>query len=273
MKTAKMMTIKEDNALSDAGLNADPTLVVGLGLTGLSCVRFLVGRGVPVAVTDSRVNPPCVDALQKEFKEVTCSVGGFDPELFEWAKNLIVSPGVSIDEPMIIAARDRGAKIIGDIELFARCIQAPVAAITGSNGKSTVTVLLSEMAKRAGKNVLVGGNIGTPALDLLLRSAPDFYVLELSSFQLETTESLNAAVSVVLNVSPDHMDRYRDLEHYVRAKQRVYGLRDGLQEGAVKKGGMMVVNRDDATVMSMVEKGREYKSFGLGYKKEHRYSC
>ena len=246
------------------GLNAEPTLVIGLGKTGLSCVRFLLANGVPVAVTDSRINPPCLEDFQKEFKDVECSVGGFNDSLFAWAKHLIVSPGVAIDEPMIITARERGVEIIGDVELFARVVKEPVVAITGSNGKSTVTMLVSEMAKRAGKNVLMGGNIGTPVLDLLSEPAPDLYVLELSSFQLETTASLNAAVSVVLNVSPDHMDRYRDLEHYASSKRRIYGLQDGLQKSVGGNGhGVMVVNRDDATVMSMLEKERDFVSFGL----------
>jgi UDP-N-acetylmuramoylalanine--D-glutamate ligase len=265
MNTAQMMTMKEtNNAVPGVGLNAEPTLVVGLGKTGLSCVRFLVANGVPVAVTDSRANPPCLDEFQKEFKDVSCSVGGFENSLFEWAKHLVVSPGVPVDEPVIQAARKRGVEIIGDVELFARVAKAPVAAITGSNGKSTVTMLVSEMAKSAGKDVLVGGNIGTPVLDLLLQPAPDLYVLELSSFQLEITESLDAVVSVVLNISPDHMDRYRDIDHYASSKQRIYRLQQGLQKGVNSSGhGMMIVNRDDATVMSMVEKEREYYSFGL----------
>ncbi len=268
-----MMTMENKNNFGlSSELNSEPTLVIGLGKTGLSCVRFLVANGVPVAVTDSRVNPPCLDEFRNEFGKgldpVACSVGGFDGELFEWAKHLVVSPGVAINEPMINVAREHGAEIIGDVELFARCVKAPVVAITGSNGKSTVTMLVSEMAKSAGKNVLVGGNIGTPVLDLLSESTPDIYVLELSSFQLETTASLDAAVSVVLNVSPDHMDRYRDLEHYSSSKQRIYGVRDGLidglQEGVDDGGhGMMVVNRDDAIVMNMLEKNRDFVSFGL----------
>jgi UDP-N-acetylmuramoylalanine--D-glutamate ligase len=253
MNTAYMMATESN---INFGLNVEPTLVVGLGKTGMSCVRFLVANGVPVAVTDSRVNPPCLDEFQKEFEGVQCVVGGFDDILFEWAKHLVVSPGVAIDEPMIIAARERGVEIIGDIELFARCVKSPVMAITGSNGKSTVTMLVAEMAKSAGKNILMGGNIGTPVLDLLLEPAPDLYVLELSSFQLETTESLDAAVSVVLNVSPDHMDRYRDFEHYASCKQRVFGIDGGGH-------GMMVVNRDDKTVMTMLEKGRDFVLFGL----------
>jgi len=262
MNTAQIMTIEEDTfskqrAGLSASLNFEPTLVVGLGKTGLSCVRFLVAYGVPVAVTDSRVNPPCLDEFQKEFEDVECSVGGFNDSLFAWAKHLIVSPGVAINEPIIVAARERGIEVIGDVELFAREVMNPVVAITGSNGKSTVTMLVAEMAKSASKKVLVGGNIGTPVLDLLLEPAPDLYVLELSSFQLETTESLNAAVSVVLNISPDHMDRYRGLQHYAGSKQRVFGVDGGGH-------GVMVVNRDDATVMSMVDKKRECISFGLG---------
>lgn len=256
---------EKNNSGLITGLSPEPTLVVGLGKTGLSCVRFLVADGVPVAVTDSRDKPPCLDEFQNEFRgkleKISCAVGGFDASLFEWAQRLIVSPGVAIDEPMIKAARERGAEVIGDVELFARFAKAPVVAITGSNGKSTVTMLVSEMAKNAGKNVLVGGNIGTPVLDLLLAQTPDLYVVELSSFQLETTVSLNPAASVVLNVSPDHMDRYRDLEHYVHTKQRIYSGKDNV----------MVVNRDDATVMSMVDEGREVVSFGLGEPSKNNY--
>ncbi len=271
---------EKDNSLLSAGLNSEPTLVVGLGKTGLSCVRFLVANGVPVAVTDSRVNPPCLEEFQKEFgknvEQILCSVGGFENNLFEWAKHLIVSPGVAIDEPMIKAASERGVEIIGDVELFARVVTAPVVAITGSNGKSTVTMLVSEMAKCAGKNVLVGGNIGTPVLDLLSESAPDLYVLELSSFQLETTASLDAIVSVVLNVSPDHMDRYRDLDHYASSKQRIYGVGSGVKDGLQKSDnggghGVMIVNRDDATVMSMIKKERKCNSFGLDEPTENNF--
>ena len=153
---------------------------------------------------------------------------------FARAGQLVVSPGVSVDEPPIAAAAARGVPVIGDIELFARMARAPVIAITGSNGKSTVTMLVSAMAQHAGRDVRTGGNIGTPALDLLQDVEPDLYVLELSSFQLETTHSLRAAASVVLNVSADHMDRYAHLDDYRRAKQTVY-------HGA----GVQVVNADD----------------------------
>lgn len=242
-------------------IGVEPTLVVGLGKTGLSCVRFLIANGIPVAVTDSRDNPPGLELLCDEFGQVEYSVGGFDNNLFKWARRLLVSPGVSVNEPLIVDARERGVEVVGDVELFARLAKAPIVAITGSNGKSTVTALVAEMVKGAGKNVLMGGNIGTPVLDLLLEPVPDVYVLELSSFQLETTTSLDPAVAVVLNVSPDHMDRYPDVESYADAKQRIYGL-DGFDHG------VMVVNRDDDIVMAMIQAGREYVSFGLGEAKE-----
>lgn len=258
---ARMMVMEDNNTV---GLDAVPTLVVGLGKTGLSCVRFLVANGVPVAVTDSREKPPALDDLRKEFGQVEFSVGGFNTRLFEWADRLVVSPGVAIDNPLFIAARDRGADIIGDVEIFARLAQAPIVAITGSNGKSTVTTLIAEMIRTAGKAVLMGGNIGTPVLDLLEQPVPDFYVLELSSFQLETTRSLDAAVAVVLNVSPDHMDRYHDLAHYADSKQRIYGVVGGGH-------GVMVVNRDDSIVMSMQDQKRKTVSFGLDEAKEQNF--
>lgn len=229
------------------------TLVVGLGLTGLSVLRFLRARGVPVAVTDSRANPPGREALAADFADVPAALGGFDAEWFAQAHTLIVSPGVPVSEPLIEAARARGAEIIGDIELFARHAHAPVVAITGSNGKSTVTALLGEMASDAGRAVRVGGNIGRPALDLLADGEPDLYVLELSSFQLETTRSLDAAVAVVLNITPDHMDRYPSMSAYAASKQRVYQGR-----------GVMVVNCDEPQVVAMQEPGRPTVGFSLG---------
>ncbi len=229
------------------------TLVVGLGVTGLSVLRFLRARGVSVAVTDSRVNPPGRDELARDFADVPTALGGFDAAWFTHARQLIVSPGVAVSEPLIEAAHVRGAEIIGDIELFARHARAPVVAITGSNGKSTVTTLLGEMAADAGRAVRVGGNIGRPALDLLSDSEPDFYILELSSFQLETTHSLDAAVAVVLNISPDHMDRYPSVSAYAASKQRVY-----------HGHGAMVVNCDDPTVVAMQVPGRKTVGFTLG---------
>lgn len=197
-------------------------VVVGLGKTGLSCVRYLVAQGFSVAVMDSRAQPPGLDELQRDFPDIPLVAGEFSAELCLQAERLIVSPGVSLREPAIAAAIEQGIPAIGDIELFVLAAKAPIVAITGSNGKSTVTTLVGEMAKTAQWQVGVGGNLGTPALELLSDVEPDLYVLELSSFQLETTYSLHAAAAVILNLSEDHMDRYDGLDDYFRAKLRIY---------------------------------------------------
>jgi len=226
------------HAIQNEGLAAK-TLIVGLGATGLSCARFLASQGVQVAVADSRNEPPGLDALNAEYPDIAIFLGPFDDRLFDSAERLVVSPGVPVSTPQIAAARQRGVPIMGDIELFVHTAEAPVVAITGSNGKSTVTTLLGEMARANGVRVAVGGNLGTPALDLL-DDAVELYVLELSSFQLETTQSLQAAVATVLNVSPDHMDRYADIETYAAAKGHV-------MQGA----GVGVYNADDPIVAAM----------------------
>ncbi|MCB1824264.1 MAG: UDP-N-acetylmuramoyl-L-alanine--D-glutamate ligase [Candidatus Competibacteraceae bacterium] len=246
---------------------AGTTLVVGLGKSGLSAVRALKALGATVAVTDSRVDPPGLPALREAFPDVPCQLGGFAPEAFADAARLLVSPGVAVATPVIAAAAARGVPVWGDIELLARLTRAPVAAITGSNGKSTVTTLLGAMADRAGVRAAVGGNLGTPALELWLRDeagsergravqaslSPELYVLELSSFQLETTLGLNARVATVLNISPDHMDRYPTLDDYIAAKRRVF-----------HGDGVMVLNADDPVVMAMAEPGRRVLRFTLG---------
>jgi len=197
--------------------SAQRTLVVGLGETGLSVARYLSRKGLPVAIVDSRETPPGLQRLRAELPaDVALFLGGFQKEAFERAEQIVLSPGVSREEPQVAAARQRGIPVIGDIELFAKAVSAPVLAVTGSNGKSTVTSLLGAMARRAGRAVRTGGNIGTPALDLLGESEPELYVLELSSFQLEVTQSLQPLAAVVLNISPDHMDRYRDLADRIR---------------------------------------------------------
>ncbi|MCW8917806.1 MAG: UDP-N-acetylmuramoyl-L-alanine--D-glutamate ligase [Gammaproteobacteria bacterium] len=229
------------------------TLVVGLGQTGLACARFLAARGERFAAADSRANPPGLDELRCEFPDVECHCGAFDEALLRRAKRLLLSPGVAPQEPAIVAAQQAGAELLGDIELFARHADAPVVAITGSNGKSTVTTLVGEMAKAAGRVVQVGGNLGTPALALLSTTAPDLYVLELSSFQLELTSSLNAAAAVVLNISEDHLDRHGSVEHYAAIKATIY-----------RGDGAVILNRDDAQVMAMALPGRTTVSFGLG---------
>jgi UDP-N-acetylmuramoylalanine--D-glutamate ligase len=230
------------------------TLVVGLGKTGLSVARFLSRRGVPVAVVDSRETPPGLEALRSGLPaDVALFLGGFKPEAFERAEQVIVSPGVSVKEPLIAAAAARGVPVIGDVELFAQTITAPVVAITGSNGKSTVTTLVNAMAQSAGREVRMGANIGTPVLDLLGEREPDLYVLELSSFQLETTCSLRPAAAVVLNISADHMDRYADLEAYMNAKQSIY-----------RNAAVQVVNADDPLVARLACPDRPQIRYTMG---------
>ncbi len=228
------------------------TLIVGLGKTGLSCVRFLSARGLPVAVVDSRDQPPGLEVLRAELPGVALFTGGFDKAAFDAADRLIVSPGVSVRQPMIQAAVARGVELIGDIELFARHARHPIVAITGSNGKSTVTAMLAAMASACGKRAGVGGNFGTPALDLLDQDV-ELYILELSSFQLETTDSLTPVAASVLNISADHMDRYTGIDDYALAKQRIY-----------RHAGQRVFNRDDAAVMAMTVGDGQASYFTLG---------
>ncbi len=198
------------------------TLIVGLGKTGFSCVKCLVAEGVPVAVTDNREHPPYWEALKEQYPDVAVFLGGFSDDAFKMAQEIVISPGVSQALPEIQQAANLGLPILGDVELFARRCQAPVIAITGSNGKSTVTSMVNEMITAAGYKVSMGANYGTPALDLLEEEIPDYYLLELSSFQLETTTSLTPVVSVLLNLSPDHLDRYDSVEDYYLVKRRVY---------------------------------------------------
>lgn len=232
---------------------AGRTLVVGLGMTGFSCARFLHRLGLEVAVTDSRAAPPQLAAARRELPDVPLFIDGFSMDAIDHCDQVIVSPGLSLRHPCLDRAQRLGRPVFGDIELFARCADAPVIAITGSNGKSTVTALLGEMARRAGRDVRVGGNIGTPVLDLLGDGPPDLYVLELSSFQLETTFSLDALAATVLNVSPDHLDRYRDLGEYRDAKLRIFSGQ-----------GVRVVNRDDPALSAVLPDGGPRVTFGAG---------
>ncbi|MDH3901147.1 MAG: UDP-N-acetylmuramoyl-L-alanine--D-glutamate ligase [Gammaproteobacteria bacterium] len=232
--------------MEDMVANERRTLVVGLGKTGLSVARYLLHRGIPVAIVDSRAEPPGLKQLRADLPaDVALFLGGFEDAVFDRAEQIIVSPGVALTTPQLQAARERGIAITGDIELFAQVATAPVVAITGSNGKSTVTTLLNAMAQRAGVTVRTGGNIGTPALDLLGDTEPDLYVLELSSFQLETTQSLQPAAAVVLNISADHMDRYPDMEAYAAAKQAIYS-----------HAALQIVNADDPAAARLADPDR-----------------
>jgi UDP-N-acetylmuramoylalanine--D-glutamate ligase len=232
--------------------NAPNAVVVGMGRTGLSVARHLQRSGFRIAVTDSRAAPPELAGVRALGTGVVTRTGGFDARLLEGADIVVTSPGVPLDDPFFVQARARGLDIVGDIELFARAVDAPVVGITGTNGKSTVTTLLGRMAERAGVRVRVGGNLGQPALDLLGRGPTDLYVLELSSFQLDTTHSLRLKAGVVLNVSPDHMDRYATLKAYAASKARIYANSE-----------TAVVNADEPEVVRMPRAGQRVISFSL----------
>lgn len=198
-------------------------VVVGLGATGFSCARHLHRLGLPFSVIDTREAPPHLAVFRELFPEVEVALGALDAPALKTADVIVLSPGVSPWDPLITAQVARGAKVVGDIELFAQSVNAPVVGITGTNAKSTVTTLVGLMTEAAGLRTEVGGNLGMPALDLLAKSEPaDVYVLELSSFQLDTTESLKPAVACILNISPDHLDRYPSYEAYQASKHRVY---------------------------------------------------
>ncbi len=240
-------------------LHDKKSLIVGLGKTGLSCARYLSAQGVPVAITDTRERPPGLAELNQELPDIALFLGGFDEAAFDAAELLVISPGVPMSEPLIQQAIARGVPVVGDIELFAQVVNAPVAAITGSNGKSTVTTLLAMMAQDAGVRVAVGGNLGDPALSLL-NDEVELYVIELSSFQLETTASLQPKVSVVLNISPDHLDRYKSLQDYANTKSSIYEHTE-----------IAVFNRDDPVVMAMCRNEKSARFFTLNEPKDREY--
>lgn len=223
-------------------------VVAGLGISGVSAVNFLHEQGYRVAVTDSRAVPPGHDKIPTE---VQTHFGQFDQELLLQAEEIIISPGLDPKLPEIQAAIAKGIPVISEIQILRRATDKPIVAITGSNAKSTVTTLIGLMAQQAGVKVAVGGNLGRPALDLT-HDDPDVYILELSSFQLETTSHLNAAVAVVLNVSEDHLDRHGDMFGYHTAKHRIFQ--------GVKK---VVYNRDDSLTRPLVPDVTPVQSFGL----------
>ena len=235
-------------------------IVVGLGKTGLSCFRYLSNQGLSVAITDSRETPPELSKLQEEFESAPTYLGQINEEALLASDQIILSPGISLDHKSIKLSIENNIPVFGDIELFCQEAKAPIIAISGSNGKSTVTTMVAEMTRSAGLKTYVGGNIGTPALDLLDDTIPDLYVLELSSFQLETTFSLNPHASVVLNISPDHMDRYSSFHEYADAKKRIY-----------LGQGFMVVNKDEEYFHSIIDDSREIIYFTLTTPEEGNY--
>jgi UDP-N-acetylmuramoylalanine--D-glutamate ligase len=237
--------------MSTPAANTPYAVVAGLGATGLSCVRYLTARGWRLAVTDTRASPPQLAPLEGLGAGIQVRLGALDATLLDGATCVIASPGLSLELPFFLEARRRGLPIVGDIELFARAADSPVSGITGTNGKSTVTTLLGRMAQRAGVRVRVGGNLGEPALELLGQGA-ELYVLELSSFQLETTVTLACRAAAVLNVSPDHLDRYATVAAYAAAKARIYARCE-----------TAVVNLDDPLVAAMSRAAQRTLSFSL----------
>lgn len=224
-------------------------VIIGLGLTGLSCVDFFISRGVTPRVIDTRISPPGIDQLSANIER---HLGSLNEVWLLDADLIVVSPGVALATPALRTAAEAGVEIVGDIELFCREVQVPIVAITGSNGKSTVTTLVGEMAKAAGGKVGVGGNIGLPVLSMLDQDYP-LFVLELSSFQLETTHSLHAAAATILNVTKDHMDRYPlGLQQYLAAKLKIY-----------ENAKLCVVNADNGLTMPIRGADSRCVSFGV----------
>ncbi|MFN7087366.1 MAG: UDP-N-acetylmuramoyl-L-alanine--D-glutamate ligase [Burkholderiales bacterium] len=237
-------------------------LVLGLGDTGLSMTRWLVRHGASVHVADTRAEPPHAARLACELPQVGLTTGGFDGKSLREADLIAISPGVDRRAPSLVDARRRGVPVVGDIELFARALderdeRPKLLAITGSNGKSTVTTMAGDMCRAAALDTVVAGNIGRPVLDALVAiedgaAMPAAFVLELSSFQLESTASLRADAATVLNLSEDHMDRYAGMAEYAAAKARIFAG-DGVQ----------VLNRDDRWSLGMAQPGRQVRTFGL----------
>ena len=229
-------------------------LVLGLGETGLSALRWLNRQGAHLSVADTRQNQPGIETLKTELPNVTIHIGAFKEATFIDKDLIVASPGVALSEPEIQAAIARGVSVIGDVELFAqyRPATAKVIAITGANGKTTVTTLVGEMCKAAGLKTIVAGNIGLPVLDALSMETPDVYVLELSSFQLETTHTLKIDAATMLNLSEDHMDRYASFQDYAIAKARIF-----------YNATLQVLNRDDAWSMLMARPKLAQITFGL----------
>ncbi|EPJ46081.1 MAG: UDP-N-acetylmuramoylalanine--D-glutamate ligase [Osedax symbiont Rs2] len=229
-------------------------IVIGLGVTGVSCAQLLAGKGENFIVVDTREQPPLLEQFSRDYPQVKVVLGPLDAQLLATASELILSPGIAKDDAAIVYALSRGALLVGDIDLFCREVSAPIIAISGSNAKSTVTTLVGDMAKCCGLEVGVGGNLGTPVLDFLQQPHKDVYVLELSSFQLETSNDLRASVATVLNITPDHLDRYdNDFQKYYQAKHRIF------------KGCKNVVeNLDDVLTHPLVAKNVPIYGYCLG---------
>ena len=241
-----------------ANLANKRVLIVGCGATGASAARFAAAAGAIVRVVDSRGVAPAAETLAAELPEIEIMTGGLPVEALAGMDEIMVSPGVDLREPLIEAARTAGYEVVGDIEWFARCAAAPVVAITGSNGKSTVTAWTHAIARRGGINAVIGGNFGTPALDLLADDV-ELYVLELSSFQLALCDSLAPTVATVLNLSPDHIDRHGDLAAYAAAKARIFA-----------HAATALVNADDGPAAELAAGHANVVSFGTHARATYR---
>lgn len=226
--------------------------VIGLGKTGLSVLAFLKEMDAHLVAFDTRAHLPNVDIIQQQYPAVELRLGALKSGELNEFDELIVSPGVPVSEPAIQQAIDHGVSVVGDVELFCRQAQAPIIAITGSNAKSTVSTWIAELCEAAGKSAILAGNIGYPVLEALSVPVPDYYVLELSSFQLETTYSLNAEIALLLNITPDHMDRYDSFLQYAAVKERIFS-----------NGKWLVSNRADELTLPSVERTGIRLSFGL----------
>ncbi|MCW5590008.1 MAG: UDP-N-acetylmuramoyl-L-alanine--D-glutamate ligase [Legionellales bacterium] len=230
-------------------MNANNYVVLGLGKTGLSICRFLTKNHLDFVVMDTRENPPGLAEFQQQFPNCPIYLNGLNVEILMQAQQIIISPGLSPNLPELMACHAVGIPIIGDIELFLQITTTPVVAITGTNAKSTVTTLVGKMAEQAGIRVKTGGNLGVPVLDLYEENT-ELYVLEVSSFQLDSTFSLQALAATILNISPDHLDRYASFEEYVASKQRIY-----------QQARHVVFNRDDSNTW-ITNPNAEVWSFG-----------
>ena len=229
-----------------------PYLVVGLGASGVSCVQYLKAQGQTVKVVDTRLAPPGLEQVSQRWPDVEIKLGAFDVDDFIHCREILISPGVPLAMPAVQQAIAQGVPCYGDVELFVREAKAPIFAVTGSNGKSTTVTLLTELLREQGLHVELGGNIGVPVLDLLKKPVPDYYVLELSSFQLETTSSLKAHAAVVLNVSADHMDRYASLEDYRNSKTKIFA-----------DANWAIVNVDDTAIAEASQQSKQRVTYSL----------
>jgi UDP-N-acetylmuramoylalanine--D-glutamate ligase len=250
---------KRASARKVAG-NRRTNLVFGLGTTGMSVARYLKRKGIAARFVDTREAPPGLEELSEIDPAADIVLGKTPDSLVKNVERIIVSPGIADAEPLLEAARKAGVEIVSDIELFVHDAAAPLIAVTGSNGKSTVTTLLSLMCDAAGISGLAGANLGEPALDLLEHETPDYYILELSSFQLQRTATLPLKVAVLLNISADHLDWHESEEEYRNAKYRIF-----------REAESAVFNRNDAAVPEHLVKNTPRVSFGLDAPEEDQF--